>query len=216
MSPEECSRHRALAYRALAGLFHSPDGETLRELRERLLPELSGAIAALGAGPELRKQTAELQESLALMSDEEVAEVWTRCFEVSSSDYCPLGELSYTIGSPQEAWLHGYRLADIAGFYQAFGTQVAPESERADHLAVELEFMHLLAVKEALAREESSAESALLCREAADTFLHEHLGRWAGQVKGRLPDCGISLYRTSALVLDGFISLDARLLEANV
>jgi TorA maturation chaperone TorD len=74
-----------------------------------------------------------------------------------------------------------FELADIAGFYRAFGVEITPGTERPDHIAVELEFMHLLAVKEVVAAgREDGGEHARICRDARATFFRDHLGRWFG------------------------------------
>jgi TorA maturation chaperone TorD len=68
------------------------------------------------------------------------------------------------------------QLADIAGFYRAFGFQAV--GERPDHLAVELEFMALLYVKEAYALLSRSAEGAVICSESRRKFMAGHLTGW--------------------------------------
>lgn len=72
-------------------------------------------------------------------------------------------------GSPQQ-------LADIAGFYGAFGFRVA--RDRPDHLAAELEYVALLCVKEAFARLAQENEGAAVCVEARGKFLTEHMAPW--------------------------------------
>src|SRR3990172_7014307 len=73
-------------------------------------------------------------------------------------------------------------LADLMGFYQAFGLNLrdAEESrERPDHIAVELEFLHFLCWKEAAARVDGDEEHISVCLDAERKFLGDHLGRWA-------------------------------------
>jgi DMSO reductase family type II enzyme chaperone len=67
-------------------------------------------------------------------------------------------------------------MADVMGFYRAFG--VEPRNERPDHIASELEFMHYLALKEAHALRAGQPENASLCRDAQVKFFHEHLATW--------------------------------------
>ena len=78
-------------------------------------------------------------------------------------------------------------LADIAGFYRAFG--VEPSGERPDHIASELEFLHLLSLKEALAGRESHTEHLEVTLDAERKFFREHLRGWAPRfiqaVRGR-------------------------------
>jgi TorA maturation chaperone TorD len=81
-----------------------------------------------------------------------------------------------------------HRLADLAAFYAAFGLEMAPDAaERHDHISIELEFMCVLAAKEAYALEHQlDGEQAALCREAQKKFLREHLGRWTPAFTRRL------------------------------
>lgn len=73
-------------------------------------------------------------------------------------------------------------LGDLAGFYAAFGMRVDPKShERADHIAVELEFMMLLCAQELEAMGEdgrASLEHLAVVRDAERKFLRDHLARW--------------------------------------
>ncbi len=69
-------------------------------------------------------------------------------------------------------------LADVAAFYRACGLAVR-SGERPDHLALELEFMGFLALKEAYALLADRSDQAREVRRMARTFFSEHLGRWA-------------------------------------
>jgi len=81
-------------------------------------------------------------------------------------------------GLPHE-FRQSQELADIAGFYQAFGFRVGGQQrERPDHLATEMEFMYLLALKETYALENGLIEQAEICQQAQRTFLRDHLARW--------------------------------------
>ncbi len=67
-------------------------------------------------------------------------------------------------------------MADVMGFYRAFG--VEPCTERPDHIAAELEFMHFLALKESHALGKGEIENAAVCREAQESFFSDHLATW--------------------------------------
>lgn len=86
-------------------------------------------------------------------------------------------------------------LADIAGFYRAFGFQA--QGERPDHLAPELEFVSLLCIKEAYARLVGEREGAEVCAEARSKFIREHLAPWLPSFRERVreeaADQGLSL-----------------------
>jgi nitrate reductase assembly molybdenum cofactor insertion protein NarJ len=74
-----------------------------------------------------------------------------------------------------------FELADIAGFYSAFGFSVNEEvknKEALDHIAVELEFMALLEWKEQYGKEKGLMENVGIVRDAKMKFLKEHLAEW--------------------------------------
>jgi DMSO reductase family type II enzyme chaperone len=90
------------------------------------------------------------------------------------------GSLCYETeyGLPHE-FRQSQELADINGFYRAFGFSIGgPVRERPDYLAVELEFMGVLALKEAYAAKDGLVEHFEVCFEAQRKFLQDHLGRW--------------------------------------
>jgi len=86
---------------------------------------------------------------------------------------CPAYETVYT-----HPFTKTTDLADIAGFYTAFG--LCSEGERGDHLAVESEFVGVLALKQAIATASGLLEEAELCRKARGSFLADHFGTWLG------------------------------------
>lgn len=103
-------------------------------------------------------------------------------------------ETSY--GAPN-AFTQSQTLADLNGFYRAFGVEpAAAYRERHDHLSLQCEFVALLLCKEGLARHEGNAEGVEVCRAARRRFLEEHLGRWGGVLFERLErDAPGELYR---------------------
>lgn len=98
-----------------------------------------------------------------------------RVFGHNLSPDCPPYESHYgKIG----VFRQSHQLADLSGFYRAFGVEAAEGDRRPDHLPVELEFAGLLCAKEALAASKGMEEQAAMCRSARGRFLAEHLGRW--------------------------------------
>jgi hypothetical protein len=65
---------------------------------------------------------------------------------------------------------------------------VNPElKDRLDHVSIEMEFMHLLTLKEAYARLYHHGEDkVLLCRQAQEAFLANHLANWVKAFAKRL------------------------------
>jgi nitrate reductase assembly molybdenum cofactor insertion protein NarJ len=68
------------------------------------------------------------------------------------------------------------RLADVAGYYRAFGLQVA--GERPDHVVAELEFLAFALAVEADALERGHAEPAEVIGDAIRSFVRDHAGSW--------------------------------------
>ena len=165
----------------------------------------------MGGDPDLLLRVERLAALLADADPEKLAGAYLETFDASGGLRCPPTETVYTAITPQHAMVKSFELADIAGFYRAFGVEVTPGTERPDHIAVELEFMHLLAVKEVVAAgREDGGEHAGICRDARATFFRDHLGRWFGPFCDRLRVEGGPVYGEAAGVLDGFLSLEAR------
>lgn len=107
-------------------------------------------------------------------------------------------------------FMQSQQLADIGGFYRAFGIEPR-QGERSDHLAVELEFLAYLAVKESLGTPEQTA----ICRDATRAFLRDHVGRWVRAFAVRVERAGRSEYYTGLTrEIADFVEADCRELGA--
>lgn len=123
------------------------------------------------------------------------------------------GSLCYETecGLPHE-YRQSQEMADISGFYRAFGFEPGgPIRERPDHVAAELEFMHVLALKEAVALNDTRPEHAETCVEAQRHFLGDHLGRWLSLLRQALDvNAGSNVYTALAHFTAAFVEADAR------
>jgi TorA maturation chaperone TorD len=73
----------------------------------------------------------------------------------------------------------GRQLADVAGFYRAFGAEAhGPAAERPDHVGCELEFLAFLELERMLLAESDDEAGADLVDEIAGSFVRDHAGRW--------------------------------------
>jgi TorA maturation chaperone TorD len=73
----------------------------------------------------------------------------------------------------------GQEMADLAGFYRAFGLRPGDgHTERLDHAGVEFEFLEILSLKEVYAIERGEAVMLEVTRDAVASFLSHHLGRF--------------------------------------
>lgn len=164
---------RSQVYRALALAFRHPEADSLGTL--------SGVVAALAEAQTLPTPVAEavagLNAALQGVRLDDLQDQYVATFGHVTVPDCPLYETACGMGDP---FLQPQTLADLAGFYRAFGLEMAGEAhERADHLTVELEFMHYLAYREAYALEHHGPEQVAIVHDGERRFLEAHLGRWA-------------------------------------
>lgn len=77
------------------------------------------------------------------------------------------------------------QLADLAGFYRAFGVDLGAEGtpkEMGDHAGVELEFYAILLLKERYLAQTGDAEGVAIVHDARRKFLDAHLGTFLGGI----------------------------------
>ena len=196
---------RSILYRWGARLFVYPDDALIEDLCSgHTAEELSAAEAAVGADPELAEALDALRKTIGALDPRApgLAEEYTFLFE--RDVHCPLYETSYR--SEREIVLT-HDLAEISGFYGAFGVQVSSlHPDRADHLSLELDFLSFLCAKEAYAVEQGWKGRAALTRKARLRFLQEHPAEW-------LPDFATRLTQHARL---DFYPTAARFAQANV
>lgn len=97
----------------------------------------------------------------------------------------PLYETEY---GRDRAMVKGSELADIAGFYRAFGFDFGGDDlqkEMLDHVAVELEFYALLLMKEMTLSRRKDENGVSIVHDARKKFLQDHLGRFVGAIAER-------------------------------
>ena len=170
---------RARVYRLLADAFLYPDEDLVSSLRGGGFEGGIRGWMAGDPGAQGGKGVRGLETLLSHPASSSLAalrEEHARTFGHTISGGCPPYETEY--GSAH-IYQQAGRLADIGGFYRAFGLEVSEENpERLDHIGLELEFMSFLALKEAYALEHHGEEKADLCLEAQRRFLLDYLGRW--------------------------------------
>lgn len=203
---EERALARATMYRLLAAAFSYPTTDNVTEIRKAL--DVAEVAAAL-IDRRTAEATAALGASTADTTQPEFEAAYQRSFTLSYSEDCPLYETAF---SSRHIFQQTQHQADIAGFYRAFG--VDPNAERPDHIAVELEFLYLLAVKEAWARDGDEPDHVAVCRQAQRTFLRDHLARWAPVIAGRVAIAGRgTAYEAAARLLLAFVEREERYLR---
>lgn len=122
-------------------------------------------------------------------------------------------ETEYTKDTPQHAMSQQHEMADIAGFYRAFGFDVA--EDRCDHLVAELEYLYAMAAKEADARASGQLEQAQLAEAAQRDFLKDHLGRWAARFSHAVIEAKCApFYETLSELLEFWVAVDQNYLRS--
>ena len=201
-TPDAETLERALArsdvYRELAALFRDPDDPQIDARPElRILRSAArrlGSSVADDTWSELRR----------IAHREERSAEHRAIFGHVVAHGCPPYETEFgrrhVFGQSQE-------LGAIQGFYEAFGVRPRAGGERPDHLACELEFLALLALKEAVAVAGNDDDRRQLCRRAARDFLQDHPARWvrafAAQIAMRAPGSGYAAAAAVAATILG-------------
>lgn len=189
---------RAGVYRTLAQAFSYPDQDMAAALQEVWSSQL--LLWKKGWPDGVRELLVTAIEDLQNANVPDLAEAHVRLFGPAAR--CPLTETSWgdaarLLGKPAQ-------IADISGFYRAFGLQPAasPDATPEDHLVTELEFMSILYLKEAYAHSTGLDEQLSITRDALHKFMEEHVATWidywAEEVQGENPP---ALYRTLVTLL---------------
>jgi TorA maturation chaperone TorD len=121
---------------------------------------------------------------------------------------------SYGPPPPYEAvWSKAERtvtavLQTVTGIYQTDGMAISPEAkERLDYIGVELDYLYLLATREADAWNAGEEEKASGLLNRQDMFLREHVGQWVILfVEKALTMTQTDFYRGHLMMLRGLIA----------
>lgn len=147
--------HQIRTYKLLSLAFHYPD---------------EGLLTAL-------KETPEFSDSLSGVTLQELIRHHSLIFSLTVGGGVPPYETEY---GHRDVFMKTQRMADISAFYLAFGMEVpADKHERIDFVGAELELMFWIILKEEMAKKSGKKTEAATCRDAAQKFLTDHLGRWA-------------------------------------
>ncbi len=197
MTNSQLALHRSQLYRFLADAFLYPTEDWTLDapLLEPVLEELGLDNNRLHYGTiELDDLQAEHRHVFGLTG--------SLCYE---TEY----------GLPHE-YRQSQEMADIAGFYRAFGFENGGViRERPDYLSTELEFMHTLTLKEAYARETDQLEHVEVCVDAQRKFLRDHLAHWLPLFVKRLEQLAADgVYAELVALTAAFIAAEVDRLDA--
>jgi TorA maturation chaperone TorD len=194
---------RADCYRLLGACFCPPERE--RWLAEGTCLELAKALGPLA--PDAAGHAAALHEALAaadaLALRVDHAALFVGPFALKAAPY---GSVYLEAGRT----LLGDTTLDAAARYAAAGLRVVLR-EPPDHVAVELEFMQVLAARAATAAASGNHAAAAPLAEAQREFLAVHLGAW-GEAFCEAVACEATtaFYRCLAACLRAFLEVEVR------
>jgi DMSO reductase family type II enzyme chaperone len=187
---------RSFVHRFLAKAYEdpAPDGwnwlcapGTQESFRAAMRVVAAARQSAANSSPSLESSLQNLSAPFCRDAATGFRDAYIATFGHAARGGCPLNEIEYG-DIKADPLFQPHRLADLAAFYRAFGLEVAEDAgERHDHICLELEFMCVLAAKEAYALEHQlDADQLAQCRDAQRNFLREHLGRWTPAFTRRL------------------------------
>jgi len=165
---------RGGVYALLASAWRYPDEDSLLVLTDmaRRLSDARDILELFNAG---NREALGLFAGSLLEADD-MRGRYAGLFGHAVRGACPLYEQEYGQG---EIVQQASELADIAGFYHAFGLEPSEAAmDRIDHVSVECEFMSVLCAKEAFGLQSENAELSDTSNDGQRAFLRDHLARW--------------------------------------
>lgn len=125
---------------------------------------------------------------------------------------CSLHETAYGDGRRMNG--RPVELADIGGFYSAFGMEPsASDPDLPDLLPTELEFHSILLVKQAYTVSRRLREQRDITEQAARIFLEQHLGRWVHAfAEGVSAHAALPVYRELARAVCEAVTVECRMM----
>lgn len=172
---------RAALFQALAEGFHYPSEGHAERVLAALEPLIDTPDAHLA--PVLGRALRQTHSHWRSASGETLEAEYSRLF--LNQALCPLHETAYA--GPGGVAGRTREIADISGFYLAFGLRTAEaNADRPDHLCAELEFLSALLHLWARADAHGWREKREITARATRTFLADHLGRWHAAFAARL------------------------------
>jgi len=194
---------RSAIYALLSHAISYPTADRIHALRTDVRPLLTEvATDDNELGDALRNVLESLDTPLA-----DLQHAFDMQFSHITSPDCPAHETAFSI---RDVFQQAQVMADIAGFFGAHGVEVgASEKERPDHIGAELEFMSLLARKEAHAVRAGLTEQLNETRRTQVIFLRDHLGCWGPSFGRRVAKLAESpLYRSVGELLTRWLEAD--------
>jgi putative dimethyl sulfoxide reductase chaperone len=193
LPPEERTRARAALYQVLSSAFYPPKGDMANvwDAMNRAAEEGAG-----GSEPDLARLDLE----------------YNRLFVGPGRLPCPPYESVHRSDRPEMelGTVLGPSTAEVKKAYTEAGLVIGPAfRDLPDHIAVELEFMHFLCIKEL----ESKGDGAKW-HQMQKEFVRSHLKPWVGAFTAKtVANTRSPFYRLAATLLDEFVKDEAEYLD---
>jgi nitrate reductase assembly molybdenum cofactor insertion protein NarJ len=162
------------------------DGDVVERARQFMLASLASAYPGEELGAVLATPAGRDHAALAAMA--RTAEVDLAALQRRYIDLFDRGKDRVSLYETEHGRMRGlskgHDLADLSGFYRAFGLALDSDGQHElyDHVAVELEFYAVLLLKQHLVAEAGDAEGGEIVRGARRAFLADHLGRFVAVI----------------------------------
>ena len=208
---------RSVVYSFLAAVFSFPEPQWIRDIaRAACACDTSQLLRR--AAPTLTEPFERIRAEFVHVADDihnesaVLQSAYTELLGHTVRGTCPAYELEY---GHSDILQQASDLADICGFYHAFGMTLVTEShERADHITVECEFMSVLTAKQLYAIEAGDDEAQQILLDAQCSFLNDHLSRWSPAWSFRLHRAAPEgFYGRAAMFLGDFIRTETARFE---
>ncbi len=176
------ARARSVAYNIVAELLLAPNDSTEAELTSgKLRQNLREAVDELGVDAStLLERLASNQDTTKAALEQEHMRVFGPTI---GQDHAPYS----TEYDPNGKFRKEHELADIAGYYRAWGLAIDEDlHERMDHFGVEADYLAFLSLKEAFALIEGEPDRATEVRKTADKFAKRYIAAAAREFADRL------------------------------
>ena len=189
MVTSNTTEDRSATYRLLSCCYYPPDERLVEALRE-------SDVRAL------RQITVPTLDKLKV----DYAQLFVGPFDVAAPPYG-------SVYLEHDRRICGDTTMDIIARYREEGLQVTLK-EPADHVAVELEYMYLLALRQMQASAEHHEGLATRYMQKQRDFLQTHLGVWVVMFTQRIVEhARTGFYRHVAAATDAFVSRDCDLVS---
>ena len=202
---------RAATYRFLARLFRT-------EVDQPLLDELFAGRYKVSTG------NASMDEGHRLLATA-LSGIWDNTLTELAADYLRTflghGYSGHSAAYPYESvyasekrLLMGDARDEVLALYRAAGLDKDDSwKEPEDHVALELEFMGVLAQRTAEALRDGQEDAAIALLRRSQGFLEDHLGQWAPLLADSMRNFAkTDFYQGLSYMLEGFVESDEELL----